>query len=82
MGDVNSLTKEILNDWMRRQKPSWRETYLTDVATHTQVNWTRNTLELVERSMRKEGLPDEAIRRVLLRVILGEEWREEEKADG
>jgi hypothetical protein len=76
MADVDNLTKDILNDWMRRQKPSWREAYLKDVMVHTQVTSTRNTLELVERAMRKEGLPDEAIRRVLLRVILGEEWRE------
>lgn len=69
---MDSLTEQVMNDYARQQKPAWREAYLKDVATYTQVNTVRNTLECVERAMRAEGLPDEVIRRVLHRAAFGD----------
>lgn len=69
---MENLTEQIINDYARQQKPGWREAYLKDVATYTQVNTVRGTLEGVERAMRREGLPDEVIRRVLHRAAFGE----------
>lgn len=54
------------------QQPGLRETLLHDVVQHRQAEQLRQTLAAVERAMADEGVPDEARRRVINRVVWGE----------
>ncbi|MGW5477686.1 hypothetical protein [Streptomyces sp. NPDC004008] len=54
------------------QQPGMRETLLRDPVQHAQTELMRRTLEATERAMADEGVPDEARRRVVNRVVWGE----------
>lgn len=69
---MENMTEQILKDYARQQKPSWREAYLNDVMMHAQITSTRNTLNAVERALKAEGVAEEVIFRVLRRVIIGD----------
>jgi hypothetical protein len=54
------------------QQPGMRDALLTDPVQHMQVEVLRQTLNMVERALIDEGVPEETRRRVLNRAVWGE----------
>jgi hypothetical protein len=54
------------------QQPGMREALLKDPVQHMQAEVLRQTLNMVERALIDEGVPEETRRRVLNRAIWGE----------
>jgi hypothetical protein len=68
---VSDFVDEALGRYLDQQ-PGMREAFHTDPLQHAQVKWMRQTLAAAERAMADEGVPDEARRRVINRIVWGE----------
>lgn len=68
---MSDNTDDVLNRYLEQQ-PGMRQQLLTDPLQHAQAEWMRQTLAAAERAMADEGVPDEARRRVINRIVWGE----------
>ena len=68
---MSDFTDDTLGRYLDRQ-PGMREALLTDPFQHAQTELMRQLLDGAERAMADEGVPDEARRRVVNRVVWGE----------
>jgi hypothetical protein len=62
---------DVLNRYLSQQ-PGIRKTLLTDPVQHARIETLRQTLDATDRAMVDEGVPDEARRRVLNRLVWGD----------
>lgn len=66
---------EFINETLGRylaQQPGMRQALLTDPVQNMQAEALRQTLNMVERALADEGVPDDVRRRVVNRVVWGE----------
>lgn len=68
---MSEFTDHTLNRYLAQQ-PGMREALLHDPVQHMQAEVLRQTLDMVERALIDEGIPDDARRRVINRVVWGE----------
>lgn len=68
---MSEFTDRTLSRYLDQQ-PGMRHALLHDPAQHMQVEVLRRTLDMVERALADEGVPDDVQRRVVNRVVWGE----------
>lgn len=68
---MSEFTDDTLGRYLAQQ-PGMRQALLTDPVQHMQAEALRQTLAMVERALADEGVPDDARRRVVNRVVWGE----------
>lgn len=68
---MSDFTDDTLGRYLDQQ-PGMRETLLSDPAQRMQAEALRQTLAMAERAMTDEGIPHEARRRVINRIVWGE----------
>lgn len=68
---MSDFTDDTLGRYLDQQ-PGMRQVLLHDPAQHMQVEALRRTLDMVERALADEGVPDGVQRRVVNRVVWGE----------
>lgn len=70
-GGMSDFTDDTFGRYLEQQ-PGMREALRTDPVQHAQTELTRQMLDGAERAMADEGVPDEARRRVVNRIVWGE----------
>lgn len=68
---MSEFTDDTLGRYLDQQ-PGMRQALLTDPLQKAQVEALRQTLNMVERALIDEGMPDDVRRRVINRVVWGE----------
>lgn len=68
---MSEFTDSTLGRYLDQQ-PGMRQSLLHDPAQKMQVEALRQTLDMAERAMADEGIPHEARRRVINRIVWGE----------
>lgn len=68
---MSEFTDDALGRYLDQQ-PGMRQALLTDPVQNMQAKALRQTLNMVERALVDEGVPDDVRRRVINRVVWGE----------
>jgi hypothetical protein len=68
---MTDFTDDTLGRYLDQQ-PGMREALLNDPVQHAQTELMRSLLDVAEQAMAAEGVPEEARRRVVNRIVWGE----------